>query len=618
MKKIAVWGWWQGKNLGDNWIKKTIKEMLPYAEFVDTTTYDFCEYDFVICGGGGLFIYDVIKPWRDISSNVSFGMLGIGAEFIHKSNVAKELYKKALFFYARDQYSLDCMKIEKNERSYDITFWKPLQWKYEINDSTLYLIWRDGKELLKDPRFEKYIEYEDVKLKWESIIEKNFTNIIRDDFQTVKDDIEDRIKNCDFVISGRYHGIVAAIQSGIPFIAIDICPKIRALLTECGLEKFCVKISEIDKIEELIIEAKEQIEIIRKKEWDFRNKANNVLIEQVEKIKKQIFNEIKPLRIIHYGSYWMKENDVVNVMSDDLSELCELKKIDLKIYDDDIDQRIKVKIETPNGCLCVLDRDKIEEDINRFHPDCIILNSGGLVLEDMSFQMLKKKGIISVGISLSDPDVFPYNGSIYSYKFDLFYTNSKYSYLKQYDSKMVNIKLLPFAASLKHHYYMSEVEKKYDIVVVGNARSDRQEIIDCLSEKYEIGVYGNGWKETLGIVNGKDHVRAINSGKMYLSFSKTVAGYQNIKVGLFEAIACKQVVITEYMEEIKDYFEIGKEILCYRNLEELKEIIDYYLKNNIERELIREKSYNRFLKEHTYINRFKTVVEDILSMQCVK
>lgn len=613
MKKLAVWGWWQGNNLGDNWIKKTIQGIFPYAEFIDTRQREFDGYDFVICGGGGLFIYDVIEPWKTYNQNIPFGMLGLGAEFPHISNFAAEIAERAKFFLVRDQYSLDCMKIRNKEKSFDITFFSPLQWvkRENLKIRKVFFVWRDGKELLKNEQFEKYINFAEVREEWERIIEENFDEMVWDDFQTRENNIDERIDGKGFVISGRYHGIVAAIQKGLPFIAIDICPKIRALVKECGLEEYCIKISEIDKVKFLIEKARKEVDTIRQKELVYIQEAQRVLDRQIKDINTVIKRYVKPVSVIHYGSYWMKENDVVNTMSDDLQKVSNLVKIDLKIYEAEIDQRVKVKISTPNGNICVLDAEKIIKDIKDYKPDCIILNSGGLTMEDEAFQYAKKEGVVTVGISLSDPDVFPYNGQIYADKFDLFYTNSKYSLENQYDNKKGNIRCMPFAASKMHHYYMPDIEKIYDVVVVGHARPDRLEVVSRLSKKYSVGTYGNGWDVPLGIVNGIDHVKAINSGKMYLSFSKTMAGYDNIKVGLFEAVACKQVVLTSYMEELEDYFEIGKEIICYKNLEELEELVSYYVQHEKEREEIREYSYKRFLAEHTYEKRWKTVLDEI-------
>jgi polysaccharide pyruvyl transferase WcaK-like protein len=274
-KRLAVWGWWQGRNLGDNWIRRTITGLFPEAEFIHNGTMDFSGYDFVICGGGGLFIYDVIKPWIDYAQKTPYGMLGLGAEFPHQTDEALKLSRNAAFFYVRDQYSLDCMKIDDIEPSYDITFASPL--RYRDSDSLdmnrLLFIWRDGLALTSNELFEKYIRYVDNLDVYKKTISEEFTEITDDDFQTDDDKIENRLDHCGFVISGRYHGVVAAIQKGRPCIAIDICPKIRALMQDCGLEEYCIKVSETEKLRELIVKAKSDSEAIREKQLEYRNKA---------------------------------------------------------------------------------------------------------------------------------------------------------------------------------------------------------------------------------------------------------------------------------------------------------------------------------------------------------
>ena len=614
MKRLYIWGWWQGNNLGDNWIKKVLSDIFPEAEFLDTSVQRFAKNSFVICGGGGLFIYDVISPWDNVQSNIEYGILGLGAEFPHESMNAVNLYKGSRFFYVRDQYSLDCMHIEKADRSYDLTFAMPLRFGNtdEVSDRKVFFVWRDGQELLDNDKFRDYIKaYDNSAYQiWKSKLNLFFDEIKEDDFQTDENNIEERISDCGFVVSGRYHGIVAAIQKGIPFIAIDICPKIRALLEECGLDEYCIKISETDKIESLILKARKDTGKIRDMEHRYAETAHAALSKHILNAKLEILKVLRPLRIIHYGSYWMKENDLVNTMSDDLQELCRLKKIDLRSYGKHPSRRIASSIDTPNGKQCRLSTRMILKDVKRNRADAVILNSGGLHLEDVAYSRLKKNNVITVGISLSDPDVFPYNGKLYADKFALFYTNSRYSLLNEYPATGANIRIMPFAASVKHHYYMPEVERRYDIVVVAHARKERLEVIRRLETLCNVGTYGSGWPHSLGTVNGREHVRAINSGKMYVSFSRTVAGFDNVKVGLFEAMACNQVVITSYMDELQDYFEVGKEILCYRSEDELYDIVKYYLEHVDEREAVREKGYKRFLNDHTYEKRWNNVLMD--------
>lgn len=617
-KRLGIWGWWQGNNLGDNWIKNVLKSFFPSAEFLPTSVQDFNGYDYIICGGGGLFIYDVISPFKEHKLKVPYGILGMGAEFEHDTDTALKISKEADFFYVRDQYSVECMHLPKECKSYDITFLKPLPLCDEVNLENLYLVWREGRDLIKNDKFKEYIRYDDVFENWNKVIEKNFSCVKKNDFQTSDWNLLDDISDSGFVISGRYHGIVAAIQRGIPFIAIDICPKIRALVKECGLEEYCIKISEIEKVDSLIKRAKSEIEHIRKKEMRYRKEAQITLLNHMAKIRKIIYKKLNPISIIHYGSYWMQENDVINVMATDLMELAKTLVIDLKEYSKTPDDRIENILKTPNGTVCHLNTEKVIADVEQWKPDAIILNSGGLCMDIELANYLKNKNVITVGIALSDPDVYPYNGAVYAHEFDIFYTNSLYSYKNQYDKGYVNIKMLPFAASMKYHYYMPEVEKKYDLVVVGHAREERLNVIERLKDICSVGLYGSGWINGLGVVNGYEHVKAINSGRMYLSFAQTCAGFENVKVGLFEAMACNQFVITSYMEELNNYFEIGKEIVCYSSLEELEEIIKYYMIHVEERERIRQAGYIRFISEHTYENRWINVLNDIIEMKNIR
>lgn len=299
-KKIAIWGWWQGNNLGDNWIRNTLQKFFPDADFVPTSVKKFENYDFVICGGGGLFIFDVEYPFNQVNIGVPYGIVGMGAEFEHSSRIAIKVKRKADFFFARDQYSVKCMHLSKKCRSYDVTFLNPLPYTSygKVNVNKVFFVWRDGHEWLENNKFAEYISYEDTEKEWKKCIGSNFEIIEYNDFQTQEWSVLDTLNDCGFVISGRYHGIVAAIQRGLPFIAIDICPKIRALTEECGLDEYCLKISEVEKVEDVIKKAKENVDLIRMKEKEFTEQASAKLIDQMHYIKKRICKRLYPKLIL--------------------------------------------------------------------------------------------------------------------------------------------------------------------------------------------------------------------------------------------------------------------------------------------------------------------------------
>lgn len=288
--KIAIWGWWNGNNLGDNWIKECMKKCFKKVTFLHSEGIDdLNKYKFVICGGGGLFINDVPDKWRNIETK--FGAIGLGAEFKHNNNSAINLEKKSEFYFVRDSHSIDCMNLSLNNKSYDITFSYPLQYKKVLKNDIVLLIWREPGKLYHNKMFEKYIGEITRKDEWINVLKEEFNYIVEDSFKTKKYYIDKLTKKVGFIVSGRYHGIIAAIQRGIPCIAIDICPKIRALMDECGLNDYCLKIGDISKLSNTIEKAKKCKEIIRKMQKDFTLKAN-ITVSRHIKIANEVINKL--------------------------------------------------------------------------------------------------------------------------------------------------------------------------------------------------------------------------------------------------------------------------------------------------------------------------------------
>ncbi|MCK5882649.1 MAG: glycosyltransferase family 1 protein, partial [Bacteriovoracaceae bacterium] len=69
--------------------------------------------------------------------------------------------------------------------------------------------------------------------------------------------------------------------------------------------------------------------------------------------------------------------------------------------------------------------------------------------------------------------------------------------------------------------------------------------------------------------------------------------------------------LTDFSAGLEDYYLVGKEITCYRDIDEATTLIKYYLENDEERERIKEAGFKRALNEHTYHHRFKDILERI-------
>jgi len=84
-----------------------------------------------------------------------------------------------------------------------------------------------------------------------------------------------------------------------------------------------------------------------------------------------------------------------------------------------------------------------------------------------------------------------------------------------------------------------------------------------------------------------------------------------VKLRDFEAPMSGAFYLTEYRNELENHYNIGDEIVCYHDTEDLIEKIKYYLAHEDEAEAIREAGYQRARRDHTWANRFEQVFGEI-------
>ena len=86
-----------------------------------------------------------------------------------------------------------------------------------------------------------------------------------------------------------------------------------------------------------------------------------------------------------------------------------------------------------------------------------------------------------------------------------------------------------------------------------------------------------------------------------------------MKARMFEVPASKTLLLTEYTENLEDFFEIDKEIICFDNPSELLAKSKYLLEHPNIMNKITEQGHQRFLKEHESHVRLKKVLQEIKS-----
>jgi len=144
-------------------------------------------------------------------------------------------------------------------------------------------------------------------------------------------------------------------------------------------------------------------------------------------------------------------------------------------------------------------------------------------------------------------------------------------------------------------------------------------LLEYLAEKTPIQFWGYG-AETLpgnspirvrhnGEIWGKEMFSLMAASKITINRHIDVAENYANNMRLFEATGCGALLITDYKDNLNELFEIGKEVVVYRTPEECAALINYYLANPHEAEMIAKAGQARTLRDHTYALRMAQTAE---------
>jgi spore maturation protein CgeB len=114
-----------------------------------------------------------------------------------------------------------------------------------------------------------------------------------------------------------------------------------------------------------------------------------------------------------------------------------------------------------------------------------------------------------------------------------------------------------------------------------------------------------------GVLDDAEMIRTYSRSKINLGFSTcgdthlTKERILQVRLRDFEVPMSGGFYMVEYMEELEEFFEIGKEIVCYRDFEDLADKVTYYLAHDSERERIRRAGHERCKRDHSWQRRFE-------------
>jgi len=114
-------------------------------------------------------------------------------------------------------------------------------------------------------------------------------------------------------------------------------------------------------------------------------------------------------------------------------------------------------------------------------------------------------------------------------------------------------------------------------------------------------------KRMVDEVWGTEVAKIYNASKICLNIHHPQSK-QGLNMRTFEILGAGGFQIVDYKKVLESLFEIGEELVCYRSLEELKDLLHYYLDHPTERERIAERGHRRAWHEHTFEARMQSML----------
>ena len=276
---------------------------------------------------------------------------------------------------------------------------------------------------------------------------------------------------------------------------------------------------------------------------------------------------------------------------------------------------------------------KIIQTASCLDPDIVFCILQKEQVSKKTLKLLKQNGCFMVNFFGDDQWRFDDYSRHYANYFNVCITTDKYSIDKYKAIGQKNIVRSQWA-SLECDNNFEDVDYKYDVSFIGGSSPYRRWFVkELLKKGITVNCFGDRWKNgrveymemqeifklskiNLNISNSTQYdVRYLMSHpKNILNTIRSSKNVSQTKARIFEIPVFGGFELTEYVPSLEDYFVIGEEMTCYKDVDEAALLIGYYLQNEEKRELIKTSGVRRARKSHTYKNR---IIEFMNSIEVI-
>ena len=288
----------------------------------------------------------------------------------------------------------------------------------------------------------------------------------------------------------------------------------------------------------------------------------------------------------------------------------------------DLRPRLKEMAGSQPLALTVVETIKNFCDSTREDPDIIFFYARPSLLSEEAFSILRQRWkALLMGMNLDDKmEFFPYgvyrsgddNYQKWAAHFEVNLTSCLIAE-DWYRSRSLPVIYCPlgFHQSLESAAAPTSSDFKHLLSFVGSRKPERVKIIEQLTEAgVPIALFGTGWPNG-GWIEKPVEVFRNTQLNLGMGFIQPTAQVTNVKARDFECPGTGACYLTTYNWELPNFYEIGKEILCYHSFEELLELYRFYSRRPDQCLQIAQAAHRRCAAHHTWEKRFRTVFREV-------
>lgn len=154
-----------------------------------------------------------------------------------------------------------------------------------------------------------------------------------------------------------------------------------------------------------------------------------------------------------------------------------------------------------------------------------------------------------------------------------------------------------------------------DVSYLGYAYANRIALFESLTA-FGLRVWGRGWDASEALrpyfdprpVHGMKKTRIYNATRINVNLQSVAYQMDGVTCRPFEVAACGGFCLSDERRDLGRFFRVGDEIVSFRDADDLRAKIRYYLAHPDEAEQVAARGRARVLGEHTYDHRARQVV----------